>query len=262
MRSILTELSVAPEEADETIGIAIKAAADRQLQEIRGAIHRSETKHAADQLKSLVLGLKGLADAVAMLPPLEIQQINGAAAEDLKEFFDSDTFEEIVAVVYHELTAIVQEHSTADGLHAFYARVANTACTPADTLIDFWQLMPDVTRAQVESQVRHLKRKTGIIGFLRQLIMLVDEYGYGGKVGGPHSPARRFVLTVGTRWSELGLGEEIGRAYSPIERREMPSRFQQFCNFALTAVGSSLTISAQDVRNLKADLANRGKLSR
>ena len=216
--------------------------------------HRSEAKYAAGQLESLILGFKGLADAVAQLPPSEIKRINRVAAPRLAVFFDSETLDSIVTVVCRELTAIVQEHGTSNGLHAFYARVANSACTPANKLIELWQLMPDVTRTQVESQVRHLKPKTGVVSFLRQLTRLLDEYRYGGKRGGPHSPNRRFLLTVGKLWSELGL--RVGRAYSDANHREMPSRFQQFCNTALTAIGSSTTISAQDVRNLKADLAN------
>jgi hypothetical protein len=35
--------------------------------------------------------------------------------------------------------------------------------------------------------------------------------------------------------------------------------FQQFCNAALAAVGDPTTISDQDVRNLKRDLAGRHK---
>jgi hypothetical protein len=116
-------------------------------------------------------------------------------------------------------------------------------------IIERWDTLPAVTRAEVERRVRNAGRTESLGAWLMSLADLVEAEYPTAKRGAPRSTMRSFAETAARIWRRMGL--EPGRAYDGIEDVHVDGAFQRFCNSALAIVRDAKRVSGRQVDLVK-----------
>jgi hypothetical protein len=256
MRGILQKRGLSKANIERLIREGLDAAADHQLERIRREGQCRDRDQGTQYYAALIGRLENLVRTISALPPTAIGRLNRASLRNRSEFFDSETFAELIELVGREVQDLKPKRR-ADDVHATIFEPSNIVVrTSPSEIIDGWNMLPPATRSNVEAAVRAARPTKSVTELLSRLIALLHEHVPAQRSGRPPMLTGRLVRRVAAAWAAQGL--RVGRATDQ-HGVSQPSVFQQFCNAALAAVGDPTTISDQDVRNLKRDLAGRHK---
>jgi hypothetical protein len=119
-------------------------------------------------------------------------------------------------------------------------------------LIEDWETMPPITRANAERTLRDKPRRFNA-AWLRHVASLLDRERLRRRP--PYSPMRRFAFPVAKIWRERGLTVGLAHKYDlhpagcdGFRGGPVDSQFQRNCHAALTAVGLTERVSAHLVQ--------------
>jgi hypothetical protein len=258
MESILITMKIPPVEARDAVIETLNIAANYCLEPMRRSGNLNEHKRAIRRLHSLIRLIEAFEQRVSKLPPGSKGKLNRILAKQDLRNFDSEAFIELFRDIIHELSrvspAVVAGRARSMLIEAGIKAANDPALaqilqTAPPKIIELWETVPAQTRAQVEADVRSFPRCKSVVEFLRRLAKALKKSRPQAQRGPKPAIERSFVLQVNAIWRRLGL--KAGRAYLPDKERYTPSRFQQYCHLALTAVGNKSRISARQVTNLR-----------
>lgn len=248
MRRILQKQKITGRTADDLIAFTCDAAFTYRRDTLRRLVGRSDRRYAATQVKRLVANIERLVERISDLPPASRGRLNAAVARHTSRFFDTEGFGDIIAAIHVEAQTVSPQRRASAVQDAVFHPTKLVERTAPSELIDGWALIPAVTRAGVEADIRRAAPARSAVQLLRRISKSLMQHSGADRRGRFPSANRRYVKAVGDRWVELGL--TVGRA-NHAEKGSRASVFQQFCNAALAFVGDAARITGQDVLNFK-----------
>jgi hypothetical protein len=245
MRDILMRRSVRGARAHKAINELLQAGLDHQLAPERLRQRRATDVNARLNIGRLISSLGELRSRILDLPPTSRAVLNKRLAAVLQpSIFDTETLIEALNAVANALREVSPKRLGDDARSVIQPSEGYTS-----SLIVLWELIPAVTRVEVERQMQSKQPADSLAGWLETLLKLLNQKRPAPKQGAPHSVLHEFAVRAARIWIRLGLNP--GRRYDA--RRETPveSEFQRFCNLALAAWGDASRLSGRQVSNAK-----------
>ena len=258
MKETLLKKKISERKAEKVIDEAITIALDYRLEPLRR--HRCLSAREAEQkeLKQLIRAIDTLKQAVSKLEAGSRKELNKTTAKQDWHHFDTEAFAAILhammetlptlspACIADDAVAAINER-TLPGSNARHVRKIVRTAGPA--ILELWETIPAITRIQTEKFLRRLPPGTSVVEFLRRFGDGLAKFKSGLKDGRRPAMIRVFARRVAKLWRGLGL--HVGRAFDGYAREERDSIFQQFCRFALAAVGDRSGVSRRQVCNVQ-----------
>jgi hypothetical protein len=262
MEKILHSRRIAKGAVHCVIGETLEIAADFALEELRRAATNERTAAAQTALNRLIRRLRDLASVIAELPPSERGRLYQQVTAELNRSpFDTEVFIEVIGAISVALPTLSPRRRVDEALDIIHPNDGAGTIKWSDSdpppmrrssLIEYWETMPPITRANAERTLRDKPRPFNA-DWLRHVASLLDHER--PRFRPPYSLMRKFAFPVAKIWRERGL--TVGRAYKynlHLAGRDgyrggsVDSRFQRYCRAALTAVGLTDKVSSHLVQ--------------
>jgi hypothetical protein len=262
MERILHSCRISRSAADRIIGRTLEIAADFALEERRRAATEERIAGAQTALDRLIKRLRDLASVIAELPPSERGRLYQQVTAELNRSpFDTEVFIEVIGAISVALPTLSPRRRVDEALNIIHPNDGADTIEWSDrdppqmrrsSLIEYWETMPPITRANAERTLRDKPRPFNA-DWLRHVASLLDHER--PRFRPPYSLMRKFAFPVAKIWRERRL--TVGRAHQhdlhPAGRDghrggAVDSLFQRYCHAALTAVGLTDRVSAHLVR--------------
>jgi hypothetical protein len=212
----------------------------------------------------LIKHLRDLANVIDELPPFEKGRLYQQVTAVLdRSAFDTEVFIEVIDTISAALPTLSPRRRVDEALNIIHPN-DGAAIEWSDPdqlpmrrspLIEDWEIMPAITRANTERTLRDKPRPFNA-AWLGHVASLLDHER--PRLRPPYSPVRRFAFPVAKIWRERGL--TVGRAYDhklhptggdDDRGGSVDSRFQRYCHAALVAVGLTDRVSERLVQASK-----------
>jgi hypothetical protein len=261
--------------ANQIIAETLDAAVNHRLESLRRDQNLKHLAQANSNLNLLIKHVEGLAQMLGKMPRPNKGELNKIMAGLNWRQFDAEVFAEFMHAILDVLCsapasrfAAGARSSIVESLRSSNDRVVtkiNRAAPPA--IVELWDTIPAATRSQVEAELRAWAsvKKRSVIGFLKHLVVLLEQHRE--KIGrGRHlAIAGRYVQAVEAIWRRHGLGSQVGLAFDYLKGdkgKNVESRFQRFGRLALAAVGDRSSVSRWQVAKVKLQAKMSGKDSK
>jgi len=257
MRAILAKKKIADDKAKRAINKTLEIAADHQLQPLRQNKNLQDRLQSARNVRTLIKRLQELTEVIAKLPPVSRGKINAIVARHAAQFFDTETFADLIEATANTLATLSPRRRAQHALDVIDQPVVGVTGTAPSKLVELWETMSAETRRLVEEEVRHSTAPKSAVKFFRQLATLLNKHLPRAKSERRRTLQRQYIQRVEAVWASLGL--KAGRAYDPDQDKNIESRFQRFASLALAAVGGYAVISRRQIAELKKSERHRAR---
>lgn len=251
MERILFSCRITNSAAHRVIGQTLEIAVDFALEELRRSATKERNAAAQTALNRLIKHLRDLANVIAEFPPFESGRLYQQVTAVLdRSPFDTEVFIEVIDTISASLPTLSPRRRVDEALDIINPNDGAGAIGWPDSdqlpvrrspLIEYWETMPAITRANAERTLRDKPRPFNA-AWLRYAASLLDRERPRGRP--PYSPMRRFAFPVAKIWRERGLRVGLAHKCEGYRGGPVDSRFQRYCHAALTAVGLTDRVSA------------------
>jgi hypothetical protein len=256
MEKILLSCRITKSAAHRVIGQTLEIAVEFALEELRRAATEERNATAQTARKRLIKHLRDLANVIAEFPSFEKGRLYEPVTAILdRSAFDTEVLIELVDTINAALSTLSPRRRAEKALDIIHPNDgAGTIEWPdphqlpmrRSPLIEYWETMPLITRANAERTLRDKPRPFNA-AWLRHVASLLDRERPRGRP--PYLPMRRFAFPVAEIWKDRGL--RVGLAHDGIRGSPVDSRFQRYCHAALTAFGLTGRVSADLVQTIQ-----------
>ena len=224
MRSILLALGVEGGKAESAIIHALEYASHHE-RDVRRIEHHKAHIAQFDVCKSrLADNLTELSRTLEKLSPASRRRLDELITCNWPASFDTEVFANLTRDIFDVLPNLEP---------ARWADVARKILEAS--LVDDWKTLPPEIRLAVGQKLSS-QRVPATVGLFARLEKLLKKAHVVRRKGPRPSNKRRFVTRMGRLWEGIGL--KVTRVYDGMFEELLDSRFQDFGNAALSAVGA------------------------
>jgi hypothetical protein len=272
MRTILGKKNISGRDAEKIIDETLDVAAYHQLQWQRRDQDIQEFEGSKKNLQFLIKHINHLLRAIPKLSPLSNGNLNKIIVQQDWRNFDTEMFSEFMHAMQDALSRLSPARVAKEARSAIHESlgsakdfaVAQIPRTAPPAIVQFWETIPEETRAQVEAEIRCWTppKRGQVIKLLTDLVSLLKTYRPIAKRGRRPAINHSYLLKVAKIWCRHGLDPRFGPTWQADTREEkgkhIESQFQRFARLALTSFGDESEISVRQIRNLKSTWRRNG----